>query len=302
MIDRQSIHRPCPTNAGIRGRCPKRPGFTLIELLVVIAIIAILIALLLPAVQQAREAARRSSCKNNLMQLGLALHNYEMMHEVLPPGTINTDGPIKHEPKGHHVSWIVQLLPFIDQRIEYAHFDFSAGVYADENAEVRKSLINTLLCPSDGARNSNDDSTLNSYAACHNDTDAPIDVDNTGVMFLNSSIRYEQISDGSTHTIFLGEKLRQAGSLGWASGTRATLRNTGSLNEGVEDEFQHQQDPTVQAELDPDKVGGFGSRHQGGAHFTFGDGHIQFLTENINTDLFKQLGHRADGKLIPGGY
>ena len=76
-------------------RATRHSGFTLIELLVVIAIIAVLIALLLPAVQQAREAARRTQCKNNMMQIGLALNNYMMAHEVLPPGTQNDTGPIQ---------------------------------------------------------------------------------------------------------------------------------------------------------------------------------------------------------------
>ena len=88
--------------------------FTLIELLVVIAIIAILIALLLPAVQQAREAARRTQCRNNLMQVLIGLHNYEIAHEVLPPGCVNPEGPIRNESKGYHVSWIVHILPFLE--------------------------------------------------------------------------------------------------------------------------------------------------------------------------------------------
>src|SRR5689334_12018810 len=92
------------------------PGFTLIELLVVIAIIAVLIALLLPAVQAAREAARRVQCVNNLMQLSVAVQNYESAHEVLPPGVINPTGPIQNSAKGYHVGWMVQILPFIEQK------------------------------------------------------------------------------------------------------------------------------------------------------------------------------------------
>ncbi len=94
---------------------PKSFAFTLVELLVVIAIIGILIALLLPAVQSAREAARRASCMNNLTQLGLALSNYEMANGALPPGTTESKGPIHNIAQGVHISWLVQILPFIEE-------------------------------------------------------------------------------------------------------------------------------------------------------------------------------------------
>src|SRR5210317_1079102 len=102
----------------------RRTAFTLVELLVVIAIISILVALLLPAVNAAREAARRTQCKNNVAQLGLALHNYEMAHENLPPGVVNPTGPIRSVPEGNHTSWTVQILPMIEEAAAYARFDF----------------------------------------------------------------------------------------------------------------------------------------------------------------------------------
>src|SRR3981189_1063062 len=97
----------------------RRRGFPLIELLVVIAIIAVLIALLLPAVQAAREAARRVQCVNNLVQVGGAIQNYESPYEVLPPGVVTPAGPILNIPKGQHLSWMIQILPFIEQANAY---------------------------------------------------------------------------------------------------------------------------------------------------------------------------------------
>src|SRR5258708_11399747 len=104
------------SQAGWAHRAPSdRAGFTLIELLVVIAFLAVLIALLVPAVQAAREAARRAQCLNNVMQLGIALQSYESSHELLPPGVVNTTGPILDQPKGYHYGWLVQILPFFEQ-------------------------------------------------------------------------------------------------------------------------------------------------------------------------------------------
>ncbi len=296
-----TLHSPLSTrNPQLR----RRPGFTLIELLVVIAIIAILIALLLPAVQQAREAARRTQCKNNLMQIGLALGNYEMAHEVLPPGSINPTGPVQYEEKGYHVSWLIHLLPFLDEEVVYKHVDFTVGVYDAKNAPVRAVRIRTFICPSNPAnfqrQTEKGKVVLTSYAGCHHDVEAPIDVDNHGVLFLNSSIRYNQITDGSSNTIFIGEKpVRSEDSLGWVSGTRATLRNTSGINE--EDFFQSNRRRPGEEEKKPDTpltVGGFASPHAGGAHFGFGDGSVHFLSENMNATILGQLGHRADGKLL----
>src|SRR5688572_33061782 len=98
-------------------------GFTLVELLVVIAIIGVLVALLLPAVQAAREAARRSSCMNNLSQLNLAIHQYEMAHGAYPPGTVAAAGPISNTATGYHHSWTVQILPYIEQQNAYNALD-----------------------------------------------------------------------------------------------------------------------------------------------------------------------------------
>ena len=283
----------------------KKRGFTLIELLVVIAIIAVLISLLLPAVQSAREAARRAQCVNNLSQLGLALNNYESAHYAFPSGVINTTGPIDNIAKGVHYN----------------------------NLTVRGVMISTLNCPSDGgswrgvASASSKVATSSSYAANYHDTEAPIDKTNNGVFYLNSATRLEDIQDGSSYTIFVGEH-KAVTDLGWASGTSATLRNTGhAVNSpsgfppviGLDGSLS--EDPKSARAMDPDNeavpvapkkdetaeqarqriqriCGGYSSFHPGGANFCFGDGSVRFLKNSISTVVFNRLGNRADGELI----
>jgi prepilin-type N-terminal cleavage/methylation domain-containing protein len=228
-----------------------RRAFTLVELLVVIAIIGILIALLLPAVQAAREAARRSSCCNNLNQLGIALHHYEAAHEMLPPGVVNPKGPIRNEPAGYHVSWLVQILPYIEDGNTFRHVNFSVGVYDPKNATVRGVTRSYMLCPSDsgasrsgrkmpgpgmpgapgapampGVTESEIQVGLANYAGCHNGVEAPIDAANSGVLFLNSRITTRDIPDGSSFTLMASEKKLGDADLGWmrARGRPSAIR------------------------------------------------------------------------------
>ncbi len=277
-------------------RPQRRVAFTLVELLVVIAIIGILVGLLLPAVQAAREAARRVSCMNNMTQLGLGMHHHEFSLEHLPSGVINPDGPIRNEAVGQHVSWVVQILPYIEQQNAYKLFDIDAGAYAEVNQPVRGQSIPTLLCPSYPGQSvlteGGDRVGVSTYSGCYNDSEAPIDVDNNGLLFLNSQIRYSEILDGSTQTILLGESLPGENDLGWASGTRATLRNTSGFEETRNWPRQDAQDAgTLQ-------VGKFGSFHVGGAVFTFADGSVRFISQSIDEDLFRKFGNRADGELL----
>ena len=127
----------------------KSRGFTLIELLVVIAIIAVLIALLLPAVQQAREAARRSQCKNNLKQLGLALHNYESTFTQFPPSRINLSSPVRYEK-----SWVVMVLPYLDQSPIYNVYNGNLSWYDPANDPATTTVLTVMLCPSAAGRSS----------------------------------------------------------------------------------------------------------------------------------------------------
>ena len=290
-----------------------RAAFTLIELLVVIAIIAVLIALLLPAVQQAREAARRTQCKNNLAQLGLAVQNFEMAHGRLPAGSTDPNRPIRNEKKGQHLSWTVRTMPYLDQHNIYEHFDLDVSVYDPKNAQGRGAVIAMLLCPSD-FRNSTDEGGLSNYAGCHHDVEAPIDTDNHGVFVLNKGIRYKEIADGATNTLLIGEKANEPGDdLGWASGTRATLRNVGG---GISSVYASQF-ATAPAKVEPADdpalaappptnvstasvlyVGNFNSRHVGGCHFALCDGSVRFLSDRINQQTLQNLANRDDGQII----
>lgn len=281
-------------------------GFTLIELLVVIAIIAILIALLLPAVQQAREAARRTQCKNNLMQLGLALHNYDMSFEMLPPGTVNATGPIENSPTGYHMSWLVQLLPMMDQSHLFQTVDFSEGAYDVANATVREIEMSVMSCPSDYKPNYAIDAVGNviasSYAASFAGNDVSINDSNNGLMFLNSSVSFEQIRDGATNTIMAGEKInpRDTSDLGWMSGTSSTLRNTGVAINGGWDVIKYFS-PTMTEPTNAPSVtatGGFSSLHSGGANFVLADGSVRFISERVDQELYGYLGNREDLQLL----
>ena len=276
-------------------------GFTLVELLVVIAIIGILVALLLPAIQAAREAARRTSCVNNEVQLALAVHSYEFHFETLPPGTTNPTGPIRNEPNGNHDSWVTRILPYFEENTLFRKFDAAAGAYAAANAPVRAAEISCLICPSEPGETSNQEHTIvrTNYAGCHNDVEAPIDKDNYGLLFLNSKIRYSDIDDGSSKTILLSEKLLSPDDLGWVSGTRSTLRNT-----GVQPNWAGSNRSKSLTELAEEKpanslfVGGFSARHPGIINTAFADGSVHAINEQIDVETYHQLGNRADGQIM----
>jgi prepilin-type N-terminal cleavage/methylation domain-containing protein/prepilin-type processing-associated H-X9-DG protein len=277
-------------------RAARQRGFTLIELLVVMAIIGVLIALLLPAVQSAREAARRVQCLNNLMQVGLGLTNYESAFDVFPPGVVNNTGPILNAPPGYHVSWVAQLLPFVEQKPTFNHLNFHYGVYDSTNSTVRLVNLRLFVCPSDSYTGVGGGASVaqSNYAGNHHHVESPIDITNTGILFLNSRIRTEDIDDGASNTIAVGEKKGTWGSqLGWASGTNSTLRNGGTPFGSP--------GPTPTPTI-PDPVGGFGSFHPGGVNFCFADGHVTFLRNTGSSAVIARLLNRNDGELLLESY
>ncbi|MGA0038609.1 MAG: DUF1559 domain-containing protein [Pirellulales bacterium] len=270
-------------------------AFTLVELLVVIAIIGILVSLLLPAVQAAREAARRCNCANNVTQLGLAIHNYEFHMEHFPAGVTNPDGPIRSVEEGSHISWLVRILPYMEQQALARNFQEEAGAYGEANREVRAAVISTFLCPSSGEPHSPalraKQIGHTTYAGCHHDAESPIDVTNHGVLFLNSKTRFSDIEDGSSNTLLIGEHFLGAEDLGWISGTRSTLRNTSLVEE------PQQQTGIEAAPLDPLVVGGFGSYHPGMSMIGMADGSTRALVNTVAPEVLHQLGHRSDGEI-----
>ena len=248
------------------------------------------------------------------MQLAIAIQNYESSHELLPPGVVNLTGPILDQPKGYHFGWMVQILPYCELKNIYNHFNFKIGLYETQNFTTRTTLVRGFLCPSDpGANRGPTGVAMTNYAGSHNDVEAPIAANNNGVLFLNSAIRFEDITDGTSQTIFLGEKSNDGLGEGWASGTRASLRNAGSgINRTTtaivrrrslpgDDDGSGRGAAKGAAATAFDTltfVGGYASRHPGGANFAFGDGSVRFLKNSIAASIFRWLANRADGEII----
>ena len=296
----------------------RRAGFTLIELLVSIAIIAVLIALLLPAVQQAREAARRSQCKNNLKQIGLALHNYHDAHGTFPSGwiAVRNGVPAAHD-GGSGAGWAVMLLPQLDQAPLFNQFNPHVNIDAPENAAFRETVLPVFQCPSDPKpdfweieQEGSPGTVLarlpvaNYVAAfgteeidgCENPPGtAPVlssgQCVGNGPFYHNSRVRMADIRDGTSNTFVAGERRTDA-ALGWYStwvgmvpeGEEAFQRVLGALDHVPNDPAAHFDD--------------FSSRHEGGAHFVLGDGHVRFVSENVDERVYQAVGTIRGGEVV----
>ncbi len=172
----------------------------------------------------------------------------------------------------------------------------------------RGHRISAFLCPSDSSPG------LMSYAACHHDVEAPIDTTNQGVFFLNSRVSRDELSDGPAFTILVGEMHGNGPSLGWAVGTMSSLRNAGTaINDdarvvppgtpgrfpiGLQTGIAEFQTVVESGALPAGYVGGFSSRHRGGANFVFADGSVRFESQKINMSVYRSLANRHDGNLI----
>ena len=280
-------------------RSAGRSGMTLIELLFVLLVIFILISLLLPALQYARETARYLRCEKNMMQLVLAVKLYQETHQYYPPGVIDKEpGPILSQPQGMHHNWISQVLPQMQEELLYRQIDFRLSVYHPLQAPVRTTILPYATCPSFSAPPTPGRDPWSNYAAVHHDVEAPISGDNNGMFFLNSALSADDVDDGLSYTLFLGEIIPYAGSLGWMSGTRATLRNLGQplgMTALLDLRVLNGQSQKV-PKIPPTAVGGFGGVHKGTTLFAYGDGHVQKIANTADPRVLQRLANRKDGE------
>ena len=310
----------------------RRVGFTLIELLVVIAIIAVLIALLLPAVQQAREAARRSQCKNNLKQLGLALHNYHDTHSVFPPGAVSTITAMTGSnwctaaasTASQRAPWTVLILPFIDQsplyqqfRFEEAFTSWSSYNGSTTNHSAWNHSLTAYKCPSDPI--SGGESVTGNYRGVQGGLTSPAThcggtgatgrhFYTNGILTINGKNGFRNITDGSSNVLLVGEShyntvranTSTSAYWGWASTANCSSSAVSGPLTGAEGGINSS--PIDPSKGDPREYQShhFGSFHVGGAHFLLADGSVHFLNENMDLTTFRRLGIRDDGLPVGG--
>lgn len=284
----------------------RRPGFTLIELLVVIAIIGVLVALLLPAVQQAREAARRVQCRNNLKQIGLALHNYHDTHRVFPFGYLKKDDPIEGNSAGF--GWLAMTLPQLELAPLYQQFNWNVPLFDPVNAGPRMRQPRVFLCPSDSISENNavemdtDRFAMGCYVACFGPGDMDADPDDRRGMFSrNSALSVRDVTDGLSNTLAVGERangpFRLVGSHGVHTVYETTWSGAVRQFDDVADEHPHmvlfQTGHVVNDPSSDDRD--ISAAHVGGAYFLLGDGSVRFLGDSLNFGLYQRLGTRAEG-------
>jgi prepilin-type N-terminal cleavage/methylation domain-containing protein len=274
-----------------------RRAFTLIELLVVIAIIAILIALLLPAVQQAREAARRTQCRNNMHQLGLALHNYHDTHRCFPPLAVK-GAPVPHVAYSKRMAPAhVMILPFLDETSLYNAWNFSHSshtwyVHNDDqsNTTVTIGPLNQFQCPSDRDQPLYQKARLGSYYLCAGTNKVD------GAFMTNNIVRIRVIDDGTSNTIGAGEHRMNYQDQGcWGYGD--DLYNCGLTTFPLNNVYVST-DGSAFRIYDANATKVFRSKHEGGGFFLFMDGQVRFLSENIDMSTYKALSTRAGNELL----
>jgi len=354
---------------------PIRKAFTLIELLVVIAIIAVLLSLLLPAVQQAREAARRTQCKNNLKQIGLALHNYEASHGLFPPACLmnpylagNIDGisfPDGIKAGSPGFGWGAMLLPYLDQTPLYNRFDFNTACWSIKNAKAAATPVSAFLCPSasggragftvqspvpgpasTGAGNTGVDMTRSDgskifFADAHYvtnagvnqpwgrdpayclDFDIPEPMGNggpdgviNGPFYPNSHTHIRDVTDGLSHTVFIGERSSYLSHNTWVGVVpgggvipRMDLHAWPSENNAATclvgchsgPDVRDHPEVVIHAPNNPfGHTDGMWGEHGPGCNVLFGDGSVQFYSAFTDSTLWVAISTRNTGEANHG--
>lgn len=294
-------------------------AFTLVELLVVIAIIGILVGLLLPAVQAAREAARRMQCQNNLKQIGLAVHNYHDVYKMFP--NANSNSTLEGG------SLFVAILPHVEQSNSYRLYDFTKSNRDPHNRQVVSQQIPFYYCPSDARRrnvpscSSDSGRAPGTYAACMGREDynqywsfmrQPRPTLDGMIVYSDTTDRktkFASVTDGSSNTFLVGETAYNLPDYKFSFGDcRGQSRFSftywcnpfpGSTACTTEYGF-NPKDVADDGVFDSGWVRSFRSDHVGGVQFVFGDGSVHFISENIAVEILDRLAARNDGEVVSG--